>query len=62
MIKIVWMERAIWKLANILWFKKFSFLYEMDESSSRFRIPKTFDKERAWVINSIPKSTVYKNK
>ena len=56
------MERAIWKLANILWFKKFSFLYEMDESSSRFRIPKTFDKERAWVINSIPKSTVYKNK
>ena len=37
----------------------------MDESSSRFRIPKTFDvftQEKACVINSIPKSTVYKNK
>ena len=34
----------------------------MDESSSRFRIPKTFDEEKACVINSIPKSTVYKNK
>ena len=32
-------------------------------SSSRFRIPKTFDKEgEACVINSIPKSTIYKNK
>ena len=34
----------------------------MDEWSSRFRIPKTFDEEKACVINSIPKSTVYKNK
>ena len=34
----------------------------MDESSSRFRIAKTFDEEKACVINSIPKSTVYKNK
>ena len=34
----------------------------MDESSSRFRIPKTFDEEKGCVINSIPKSTVYKNK
>ena len=34
----------------------------MDEPSSRFRIPKTFDEEKACVINSIPKSTVYKNK
>ena len=34
----------------------------MDESSSRFRFPKTFDEEKACVINSIPKSTVYKNK
>ena len=34
----------------------------MDESSSRFRIPKTFDEEKACVINSIPKSMVYKNK
>ena len=28
----------------------------MDESSSRFRIPKTFDEKKARVINSIPKS------
>ena len=35
----------------------------MDELSSRFRIPKTFDEDKACVINySIPKSTVYKNK
>ena len=34
----------------------------MDESSSRFRIPKTFDEEKACDINSIPKSTVYKSK
>ena len=35
----------------------------MDESSSRFRIPKPFDEEtEACVIISIPKSTVYKNK
>ena len=27
----------------------------MDESSSRFRILKTFDEEKAFVINSIPK-------
>ena len=34
---MVWMECAIWELANLLWLKKFSFLCEMDESSSRFR-------------------------
>ena len=34
----------------------------MDESSLRFQIPKTFDEEKACVINPIPKSTVYKNK
>ena len=34
----------------------------MGESSSRFRISKTFDEEMACAINSIPKSTVYKNK
>ena len=34
----------------------------MDESSSRFWIAKTFDKEKECVINSIPKSTVYRNK
>ena len=33
----------------------------MDESSSRFRITKTFDDEKGCVINSIPKFTVYKN-
>ena len=34
----------------------------MDESSSRFRMPKTFDEEKECVINSIPKSAVYKKK
>ena len=38
------------------------FSVEMDESSLRIRIPKTFDKEKACVISSISKSTVYKNK
>ena len=28
----------------------------MDESSARFRVPKTFDEDDACVINSIPKS------
>ena len=42
--------------------KKISFLCEMDESNSRFRIPKTLDEEKACVINSIQKFTVYKNK
>ena len=37
-------------------------MYKMDESSSRFGIPKTFDDEKACVINSIPKSTAYKYK
>ena len=55
------MECAIWELASLL-FKKFIFLCEMDESSSRFRIPKTFDEEKACVIDPIPKSAVYKNK
>ena len=32
----------------------------MNVSFSRFRIPKTFDEEKVFVINSIPK--VYKNK
>ena len=61
-IKMVSLECAIWELANLLQFKKFSFLCEIDESSSRFRIPKTFDKEEACVINSTPDSTVCKNK
>ena len=43
-------------------FIKFSFLCEMDESSSRCRIPKTFDEEKVCVINSIPKSMAYENK
>ena len=34
----------------------------MNESSSRFRIPKNSDEENASIINSVPKSTVYKNK
>ena len=37
-----------------------SLLCEMDESTSRFRIPKTSDEEKTSII--IPKSTVYKNK
>jgi len=40
----------------------FSFLCDMEESSSRFRMPKTFNEEKECVINSVPKSTVYKNK
>ena len=40
----------------------FSLLCEMDESTSRFRIPKTSDAEKTSIINSVPKSTVYKNK
>ena len=59
---MVWMECATWELANLLKFKKFSFLCEMDKSSSRFRIPKTSEEEKAGVINSFPKSTDYKNK
>ena len=59
---MVCLECAIWELANLLYFKKFTFLCEMDESSSRFRFLKTFDEEKARVINPIPKSTVYKNK
>ena len=39
----------------------FSLLCEMDESSSRFRIPKSSNEEKAPIINSVPKSTVYKN-
>ena len=34
----------------------------MDVSSSRFQTPKTFDEEKECVINSVLKSTVYKNK
>ena len=34
----------------------------MDQSSSRFQMPKTFDEEKECVINSVLKSTVYKNK
>ena len=40
----------------------FSLLCKMDESTSRFRIPKTSDEEKTSIINSVPKSTVYKNK
>ena len=34
----------------------------MDDPISRFRFLKTYDEEKACVINPIPKSTVYKNK
>jgi len=34
----------------------------MDESGSRFRIPKTSDEENASIMSSVPKSTVYENK
>ena len=34
----------------------------MDELSARFHIPKTFDEDKACVINSIPKPKVYMNK
>ena len=37
----------------------FIVLCDMDESSSRFGMPKTFDEEKECVINSVPKSTVY---
>ena len=40
----------------------FNVLWDMDESSSRFWIPKTLDEEKECVINSVPKSMVYKNK
>ena len=40
----------------------FSFLCDMDESSSRFQMPKTFHEENECVINSVLKSTVYKSK
>ena len=40
----------------------FSFLCNMNESSSRFRTPKTFDEEKECVINFVPISMVYKNK
>ena len=35
----------------------FSLLCEMDESTSRFRIPKTSDEEKTAIINSVPKPT-----
>ena len=59
---MVSLECSIWEVANLLQFIIFSLLCEMDESSSRFRIPKTSDEENASIINSVPKSTVYKNK
>ena len=34
----------------------------MDKSSARFRFPKTFDEDKARIINSIPKSKAYMNK
>ena len=34
----------------------FSLLCEMDESTSRFRIPKTSDEEKTSIINSVRKS------
>ena len=39
----------------------FSFLCDMNESSSRFWRPKTFDEEKECVINSALKSVVYEN-
>ena len=40
----------------------FNLLCEMDESTSRFRIPKTSDEEKMSIINSVLKSTVDKSK
>ena len=57
---MVWMECAIWELANLLKLKKFKF--SVRDASSRFRISKTLDEEKARVINSIPKSVVHKSK
>ena len=34
---------------------RFSLLCEMDESTSRFRIPKISDEEKTSIINSVPK-------
>ena len=59
---MVSLEYSIWELANLLQFILFSLLCGMDESSSRFQIPKTSEEEKASIINSVPKSTVYKNK
>ena len=57
------MECVIWELSNIIQCLSYSvFLCDMDVSSSRFRTPKTFDKEKECVINSVLKSMVYKNK
>ena len=58
---MVWVECAIWELGNLYIVYQIQFSVRDDESSSRFRIPKTFDEEKACVINSIPKSTVYKD-
>ena len=49
-------------VSQLIIVKKSSFLCEMDESNLRFQIPKTLDEKKACVINSIPKSTVHKNK
>ena len=47
---MVSLECSIWELANLLQFIIFSLLCEMDESSSRFRIPKTSDEENASIL------------
>ena len=60
MIKIVSLECATWELTNLLQF--ISLLCEIDESTSRYSIPKTSDEEKTSIINSVAKSTVYKNK
>ena len=55
---MVSLECATWD--QLITVYHFSLLCEMDESTSRFRIPKTSDEEKTSIINSVP--TVYKNK
>ena len=40
----------------------FNVLWDMDESNSRFQMPKTLNKQRECVIDSVLKYTIYKNK
>ena len=39
----------------------FSLLCKMDESSSRFRIPKSSNEEKASIINSVPRYRFFEN-
>ena len=60
-ILVVWTKQGVFTIESGFMTKVCSKL-EMDESSSRFRIPKSSNEEKASIINSVPKSTVYKNK